>query len=154
MANDHGRTDKYIHEFMGWNMRLDAIQANIMNKLIIHIDKFNEMRRSIAKLYDQNLKIDTFVKTKNYCENSYYQYTLRVKNRDNLQLKLKENSIPTSIFYPIPLHLQQCFQYLKYKQNDFPISEKASNEVISIPMNPFLTNEQIDYIISYIKENL
>jgi UDP-2-acetamido-2-deoxy-ribo-hexuluronate aminotransferase len=66
---------------------------------------------------------------------------------------LKENDIPTSIFYPVPLHLQVCFQYLNNQQGDFPISEKASNEVISIPMNPFLTNQQIDYIINKIKEN-
>jgi UDP-2-acetamido-2-deoxy-ribo-hexuluronate aminotransferase len=85
---------------------------------------------------------------------AWAQYTLRVKNRDIFQLKLKENGIPTSVFYPIPLHLQECFQYLNYKQDDFPISEKASNEVISVPMNSFLTSEQINYIISHIKKNL
>jgi UDP-2-acetamido-2-deoxy-ribo-hexuluronate aminotransferase len=67
---------------------------------------------------------------------------------------LKENDIPTSVFYPVPLHLQECFQYLNNQQGDFPTSEKASNEVISIPMNPFLTNQQIDYIINKIKENI
>jgi UDP-2-acetamido-2-deoxy-ribo-hexuluronate aminotransferase len=76
-----------------------------------------------------------------------------VKNRDALQIKLKENGIPTSVFYPIPLHLQECFQYLHHKQGDFPISEKASNEVVSIPMNPFLTNDQIDYVINKLREN-
>jgi UDP-2-acetamido-2-deoxy-ribo-hexuluronate aminotransferase len=77
-----------------------------------------------------------------------------VKNRDILQQKLKESGIPTSVFYPIPLHFQECFRYLNYKQNDFPISEKASKEVVSLPMNSFLTNEQINYIISSTKENL
>jgi UDP-2-acetamido-2-deoxy-ribo-hexuluronate aminotransferase len=70
-----------------------------------------------------------------------------------LQLKLKENGIPTSVFYPIPLHLQECFKYLNYKQSDFPISEKASKEVLSLPMNPFMLSKQIDYIISKIQEN-
>ena len=68
-----------------------------------------------------------------------------------MQLRLKAKGIPTSIFYPVPLHLQKCFKYLNYKRKDLPISEKASKEVISIPMNPFLTNDQIDYIILNIK---
>ena len=72
---------------------------------------------------------------------------MRVKNRDNLQINLKEKGIPTSVFYPIPLHLQECFKFLRYKQNDFPISEKASKEVISLPLNSLLKEEQINYII-------
>ena len=70
-----------------------------------------------------------------------------------LQNNLKDKNIPTSVFYPVPLHLQECFKYLDYQQGNFPISEKASNEVMSIPMNAFLTNEQIDYIIYNIREN-
>ena len=91
------------------------------------------------------------IKTNRSC--AWAQYTLRVENRDTLQKNLKDKHIPTSVFYPIPLHLQECFKYLDYQQGNFPISEKASNEVMSIPMNAFLTNEQIDYIIYNIREN-
>jgi len=148
MARDHGRTDKYVHEFIGWNMRLDAIQANIMNKLIIHINKFNEMRRSIAKLYDQNLKIDTFVKTKNYCENSYYQYTLRVKNRDKFIEKLKEVGINTGIQWPLSLHQQPAVK----SKISLPNAEKIQSEIVSIPCYPYLKEEEISYVIENINK--
>ena len=76
------------------------------------------------------------------------QYTIRVSNRDNIQAKLKDSGIPTAVHYPVSLHLQECFQYLNYKQGDFPISEQASKEVLSLPMNPFLSNKEIEYITS------
>ena len=85
---------------------------------------------------------------------AWAQYTLRVQNRDKLQIKLKEAGIPTSVFYPIPLHLQECFKYLNYKQGNFSVSDEVSKEVLSIPMNSFLTPEQINYIILKIQENL
>ena len=151
----HGQNKRYHHQYIGIGGRLDTIQAAILLAKLPHFSKELKDRQKVADQYTSGLSniLQTPVIKPNR-SSAWAQYTLRVKNRDNLQLKLKENSIPTSIFYPIPLHLQQCFQYLDYKQNDFPISEKASNEVISIPMNPFLTNEQIDYIISYIKKNL
>jgi UDP-2-acetamido-2-deoxy-ribo-hexuluronate aminotransferase len=151
----HGQNKRYHHQYIGIGGRLDTIQAAILLAKLPHFSKELKNRQKVADQYTSGLSniLQTPVIKPNR-SSAWAQYTLRVKNRDNLQLKLKENSIPTSIFYPIPLHLQQCFQYLKYKQNDFPISEKASNEVISIPMNPFLTNEQIDYIVSKIQENL
>ena len=85
---------------------------------------------------------------------AWAQYTVRVNIRDNIQNKLKTKGIPTSVFYPVSLHLQECFKYLDYKKGDFKISEKASNEVLSLPMNPFLTHDQINYIVSNIKEHV
>ena len=85
---------------------------------------------------------------------AWAQFTVKVNNRDTLQARLKNNGIPTAVYYPMSLHLQECFQYLNYKQGDFPISEKASNEVMSLPMNSFLTNEQVDYVVSKIQENI
>jgi UDP-2-acetamido-2-deoxy-ribo-hexuluronate aminotransferase len=151
----HGQNKRYHHQYIGIGGRLDTIQAAILLAKLPHFSKELKDRQKVADQYTSGLSnILQAPVIKPNRSSAWAQYTLRVKNRDNLQLKLKENSIPTSIFYPIPLHLQQCFQYLKYKQNDFPISEKASNEVVSIPMNPFLTNEQIDYIVSKIQENL
>ena len=144
----HGQNKRYHHQYIGIGGRLDTIQAAILLAKLPHFSKELKDRQKVADQYTSGLSniLQTPVIKPNR-SSAWAQYTLRVKNRDNLQLKLKENSIPTSIFYPIPLHLQQCFQYLKYKQNDFPISEKASNEVISIPMNPFLSDDQIDYIV-------
>ena len=148
MSCDHGRTDKYVHEFIGWNMRLDAIQANIMNKLIVHIDEFNKMRRSIAQIYDENLKTDTFVKTKNYCENSYYQYTIRVKNRDKIISKLRDNGINTGVQWPISLHQQPA---IKSKYN-LPNAEKIQSEILSIPCYPYLQEDELNYVIENINK--
>ena len=82
---------------------------------------------------------------------AWAQYTVRVNNRDDVQAKLKDNGIPTAVYYPISLHLQECFRYLNYKKNDFPISEQASKEVMSLPMNSILTNDEINYICSHLK---
>jgi UDP-2-acetamido-2-deoxy-ribo-hexuluronate aminotransferase len=96
------------------------------------------IQRNCQKFSNSNIKSNR--------TSAWAQYTLRVKNRDDLQLKLKDNNIPTSVFYPIPLNLQECFKYLNSKIGDFPISDKASKEVLSIPMNPFLNDIQIDYL--------
>ena len=79
------------------------------------------------------------------------QCTVRVNNRDTLQAKLKNNDIPTAVHYPMPLHLQECFQYLNYKQGSFPIAERSSKEVMSLPMNPFLTSSEIYKICNSIE---
>jgi UDP-2-acetamido-2-deoxy-ribo-hexuluronate aminotransferase len=151
----HGQNKRYHHKYIGIGGRLDTMQAAILLAKLPHFKKELKDRQKVADHYTNGLsKILQTPVIKLNTSSAWAQYTLRVKKRDILQQKLKENGIPTSVFYPIPLHLQECFQYLNYKQGDFPISEKASNEVMSIPMNPFLTNEQINYIISFIKENL
>jgi UDP-2-acetamido-2-deoxy-ribo-hexuluronate aminotransferase len=150
----HGQNKRYHHRYIGIGGRLDTIQAAILLAKLPYFKKELKYRQKVADHYTNNL--DKILQTpviKPNRSSAWAQYTLRVKNRDTLQVKLKENGIPTSVFYPIPLHLQECFQYLRHQQGDFPISEKASNEVLSIPMNAFLTNEQIDYIIYNIKEN-
>jgi len=109
----------------------------------------------VAENYNNLLKgtLKTPVVKKNR-SSTWAQYTIRVEKRDLLQAKLKKYKIPTAIFYPLPLHLQECFKYLNYKEQDFHIAEQASKEVISLPMNPFLTNEQVEYIANTIKELL
>ena len=151
----HGQNKRYHHKYIGIGGRLDTIQAAILLAKLPYFKKELKDRQKVADYYNNGLfKILQTPVIKPNRSSAWAQYTLRVQKRDALQLKLKENVIPTSVFYPIPLHLQECFRYLNYKQNDFPISEKASNEVISIPMNPFLTNNQIDYICSKINENI
>jgi UDP-2-acetamido-2-deoxy-ribo-hexuluronate aminotransferase len=131
------------------------MQAAILLAKLPYFKKELTVRQKVADHYTSGLsKILQTPVIKPNRSSAWAQYTLRVKNRDALQLRLKENDIPTSIFYPIPLHLQECFQYLNYKQGDFLISEKISKEVISIPINPFLNSKQLDFITYKINENI
>jgi len=151
----HGQNKRYHHKYIGIGGRLDTMQAAILLAKLPYFKKELKDRQKVADYYTNSLsKILQTPVIKPNRSSAWAQYTLRVKNRDTLQIKLKENGIPTSVFYPIPLHLQECFQYLRYQKGDFPISEKASKEVISIPMNPFLTNEQLDFIIFNIRKNI
>lgn len=150
----HGQNKRYHHKYIGIGGRLDTMQAAILLAKLPYFKKELKDRQKVADHYTSGLsKILQTPVIKPNRSSVWAQYTLRVKNRDALQIKLKENGIPTSVFYPIPLHLQECFQYLRHQQGDFPISEKASNEVMSIPMNPFLTDDQIDYVINTLREN-
>lgn len=144
----HGQNKRYHHKYIGIGGRLDTLQAAILLAKLPSFKKELKDRQKVADQFTNKLSktFQTPIIKKNRTS-AWAQYTLRVKNRNDLQLKLKESGIPTSVFYPIPLHLQECFKYLKYKQSDFPVSDQASKEVLSIPINPFLTHEQIDYII-------
>ena len=149
MMRVHGQNKRYHHKYIGMGGRLDTMQAAILLAKLLHYPQELADRQRVAQRYMDELSdsLQTPV-IKSNRSSAWAQYTVRVNNRDELQAKLKENGVPTAVHYPMPLHLQECFQYLKYKQGDFPISEKASNEVMSLPMNSFLTNEQIDYILS------
>ena len=149
----HGQNKRYHHKYIGIGGRLDTLQAAILlAKLPCFKKELNE-RQIIADQYTKKLS-KTFQTpiVKPNRTSTWAQYTLRVNNRENLKLRLKEEGIPTSVYYPIPLNLQECFKYLKIKINKFPISEKASKEVLSLPMNPFLTLEEIDFISRIIKK--
>jgi len=154
MLRVHGQNKRYHHRYIGIGGRLDTIQAGILLAKLPYFSKELIDRQKVSERYTNGLSnIQQTPVIKSNRSSAWAQYTLRVKNRDAFQNKLKDKSIPTSVFYPVPLHLQECFKYLDYQQGNFPISEKASNEVMSIPMNAFLTNEQIDYIIYNIREN-
>ena len=151
----HGQNKKYHHKYIGIGGRLDTLQAAILLAKLPNLKEELKNRQWVADQYTNGLSKDfqTPIIKRNRTS-VWAQYTIRVKNRQNLQLKLKNENIPTSVFYPIPLHLQECFKYLNYKKNDFLISEKMSKEVISIPINPFLTKNQIDYVTTKINKNL
>lgn len=161
----HGSKPKYFHKTVGGNFRLDAIQAAALLVKLNYLDSWSEKRRQNADFYDKNFKSSgLFEKAdikgpvpvykdsddKNY--HIYNQYTLRVPSRDKLRQFLKENDIGAEIYYPLPLHLQECFADLGYKQGDLPEAEKASHQVISIPIYPELTTSQQEYIIQKILE--
>jgi len=151
----HGQNKKYHHQYIGIGGRLDTLQATVLLAKLSHFSKELLEREKIANYYSERLSEVLKTPIINSDRTSVWaQYTIRLNNRDNIQNELKIKSIPTSIFYPVPLHLQECFKYLNYKQGDFLVSEKVANEVISLPMNPFLTNVQLNYIIKNIKDNL
>ena len=155
MLRVHGQNKRNYHRYIGMGGRMDTIQAAILLVKLKYFPQELVDRKLVAEHYSSSLSniIQTPVIKPNR-SSAWAQYTLRVNNRNNFQNELKKKGIPTSIFYPVSLHLQECFKYLNYKLNDFPISEKASNEVISIPINPFLTYDEIDYIISTIKDHI
>ena len=155
MLRVHGQNKRYHHQYIGIGGRLDTLQAGVLLTKLKYFSKELIIRQEISEQYTRGLfdSLQTPIIKENR-SSAWAQYTIRLKNRDNVQSKLKKRGIPTSVFYPVPLHLQQCFKYLNYKKGDFTISEKASNEVISIPMNPFLTSDQINFIISNIKKFL
>lgn len=150
---NHGRKDKYLHDIEGFNFRLDALQAAVLNVKLRHLDKWIEERKSLAKVYDEELS--SHVKALSYSkdvESSYYMYVIAHKKRDALQKSLKEKEIETGIHYPIPLHLQPALSYLGHKKGDFPVAEKLAEEILSIPLFPELNGEQQNIIINAIKD--
>lgn len=147
----HGSHRKYYHKFIGFNNRLDAIQAALLSVKLKYVDSWNERRREIAAKYTSLL--NTYVKTPSEPEgyySVYHQYTIRTEERDRLKAFMNERGVSTAIHYPLPLHLQLAFEYLGYKKGDFPVAEKACGEVLSLPVYPELTDEMVDYVIETI----
>ena len=145
----HGQSIRYHHKYIGMGGRLDTIQAAVLNVKLKYYSKDLTLRQEVASKYTKALKNKsnlTLPYLDDKATSAWAQYSVRVKNRDELQEKLKIVGIPTAVHYPMPLHLQECFKYLGYKKGDFPISEIVSQEIMSLPMNPYITNEEISYI--------
>ena len=153
MLLNHGQNERYKHKYIGINGRLDAVQAAILEVKLRHFDKEVKLRQEIGQRYSTLLAdadvITPFIEAQS--TSVYAQYSVRVKDRASMVAKLSEKAIPTAVHYPMPLHLQEAFIYLGYKAGDFPISERVSEEIMSLPMSPYLTNEQQDFIVSAIK---
>jgi len=148
----HGAEVKYFHDIVGINSRLDGIQAAILNVKLKYLDEWNQQRIKIAQKYSKYL--DKYVKTPETKEDSthiYHQYVIRTKKRDQLKNYLEKNGISTGIYYPKPLHLQECFKELGYKEGDMPVSEKSVQTVLSIPIYAEMSEDQVDYVIDNIK---
>lgn len=146
----HGQSKRYHHKYIGMGGRLDTIQAAVLNVKLKYYPKDLAKRAEVASKYTKALESKSglvlpFVDKK--ATSAWAQYSIRIKNRDEVQNRLKDAGIPTAVHYPMPLHLQECFKYLGYKKGDFPISEIVSNEIMSLPMNPYVTDEEINYIV-------
>lgn len=148
----HGASAKYRHQFLGYNSRLDALQAALLRVKLSHLDRWNEQRRANARYYDERLAgVVTTPVSRPYNHHIYNQYTIRTKHRDELKAHLAEYGVSTEVHYPLSLSLQPAFAGLGHKPGDFPIAEAASKEVLSLPVYPELTQAQQDFIIETIK---
>ncbi|SRR5579884_1885559 len=151
----HGRTGKYIHDWIGINSRLDALQAAVLRVKLRYLDSWSDRRSENADIYrkllaDRQLPI-TLPNTLPYqTRHIYNQFVIRCESRDELQAYLKKHGIGTEVYYPVPLHLQKCFSDLGYKAGDFPVSEKLAAEALALPVHPELSVDQIEYICSTI----
>jgi UDP-2-acetamido-2-deoxy-ribo-hexuluronate aminotransferase len=137
--------------------RLDTIQAAVLNVKLKYYEKDLALRQKVAQKYtellkskNQLLKTPTVIHDRN---SAWAQYSIRIKNREEVQNKLKDTGVPTAVHYPIPLHLQECFSYLGYQKGDFPISETISKEILSLPINPYMKDEDLAYIVTNLLEN-
>ena len=160
----HGSKPKYVHKFRGGNFRLDALQAAILNVKLPHLDRWTHQRQENALRYADLFREGDLVKHRQvelpyeaYADKKvrehhiYNQFVIRVKNRDGLLSHLKDKGIGTEVYYPIPLHLQDCFLALGYKAGDFPESERAAKETLALPIYPELTMEMQKFVVNIIE---
>lgn len=151
---NYGSEKHYYNKYMGFNSRLDEMQAAILRVKLKHLEEFNEERKIIAQLYSNGLQDTNLILpyVPEWTEPTWHQFVIRTKKRDELQEYLKSKGIGTLIHYPLPIHLQEAYKNLIYKKGDFPIAEKMANEVLSLPMYPYLTENNIKIITNYVKE--
>ena len=153
MLLNHGQNERYKHKYIGINGRLDGVQAAVLGVKLKHFDKEVKHRDEIGSRYSDLLE-DAEVITPKIAESNtsvYAQYSIRVQNREQLIEKLNAKKIPTAVHYPVPLHLQEAFAELNYNEGDFPISEMVSKQIMSLPMSPYLTEAEQDFIVEAIK---
>jgi len=147
LLRNHGTTGPYEHSFMGYNSRLDEIQAAILRIKLRHIDEYNKKRSNIAKLYTSilgdSIKCPLELPDRSHV---YHQYTIQSPLRNKIKEVLKNSAISSVVYYPLPLHLQEAFKYLGYSEGDFPECETAAQEVLSLPVYPELEPERAEYI--------
>ena len=152
---DHGSSKKYIHQTpLGWNSRLDSIQAAVLSIKLKKLDQWNASRRQAAQLYNQvlsDLPVELPVEP-DYAQHVYHLYVIRVQDREALQKALSERGIGVGLHYPIPLHLQKAYQHLGLPEGSYPNTEKSASTLLSLPMHQNLTQEQIEFVGRAIKE--
>ncbi|MCK4827820.1 DegT/DnrJ/EryC1/StrS family aminotransferase [bacterium] len=152
MLANHGRKEKYNHEFEGINSRLDGLQAAILDVKLKHLEKWIERRRAIAKIYDEELK--NIVITPDVLpdvRHVYHLYVIRVKNRNRIKEFLAEREIHTGIHYPIPLPFLKAYGYIEHKPEDFPTTYLLKDEILSLPIHGSMSDDQVEYVIKQLK---
>jgi dTDP-4-amino-4,6-dideoxygalactose transaminase len=151
---EHGSTERYYHDEVGYNYRMEGFQGAVLGVKLKHLQKWTKERRRVAHRYYELLR-DTplqLSREANYAESAWHLYIVRHPQRDELKKFLDENGVGNAVHYPIPLHLQKAYAYLGHKPGDFPVAEKAAREVLSLPIYPELTDTQIQRVVEVIKE--
>ncbi len=149
----HGSKPRYYHSHIGINGRLDAIQAAVLSVKLKYLNGWSEKRRSFAAYYTECLKElpIRLPKIESHNVHIFHQYVIATPHRNALMKHLENHGIETAIYYPVPLHLQKCFEYLGYNRNSLPEAERASDETLALPIFPEITQKEQDYVISHIK---
>lgn len=154
ILRDHGSSKKYYHQVVGWNARMDGFQGAVLSVKLKYLSAWNEGRRKNAQLYNAKLSGFNGVITPpemDYAKHVYHVYALRVKDRDGLISKLGEKGIGTNVHYPVPVHLQNAYEFLGLPKGSFPVAEKVASEFVSLPMFAELTEEQVRYVAEEVK---
>ncbi len=157
MLRDHGQAQKYYHDLIGWNCRMDGIQGAILSVKLKYLESWNEARRANARIYDEALKeVDgiTLPCEAGYGRHVYHLYAVRVPQRDLLSNTLKEKGISCGIHYPVPVHLQNAYSHLGIESGSLPVSEACALDFLSLPMYAELTEEQIYYVTDCVNKIL
>jgi len=152
---DHGQVRKYHHRFIGWNCRMDGIQAAVLSVKLQHLERGNTLRRRHALEYNEALdRVEELVRpfAAPYAEHVYHVYAIRVRDRDEAMWRLQQKGIQCGVHYPVPIHLQKAYRNLGYETGRFPVSERTALEFISLPMFPELTSAQIGMVALALKE--
>jgi dTDP-4-amino-4,6-dideoxygalactose transaminase len=155
MLRDYGRKDRYQHKIKGYNSRLDTVQAVILSAKLDYLDQWNQMRNEHAAYYFELLNGASGITVpviKNDRTHVFQTFAVRVSDRDRVLDGMKDKGIGVLIHYPIPVHLQEAYADLGYKEGDFPVSEQVANEVLSLPMFPHMNKDQIEYVCASLKE--
>jgi dTDP-4-amino-4,6-dideoxygalactose transaminase len=152
---DHGSSKRYEHVFPGLNMRMEGIQGGILSVKLKHLDRWNDQRRQAAAEYDKALA-DTGIEVPvemDYSRHVYHLYVIQSDNRDALRQQLSDVGIESGLHYPIPLHLQEAYRFLGYKQGDFPVTERVKSRILSLPMYPGIDSKSVERVASEVRES-
>ncbi len=153
---NHGQTDQYHHTMIGGNFRLNTMQAAILSAKLPHLAAFNMRRNEIAQQYNEILAATPSIRTPriaDHCQSCFHQYSILTDQRDALREHLNSQSIGSGIYYPVPLHLQPCFEFLGYEAGDFPVSEETAKRILSLPVHPMLTDADVKRVASCIVQH-
>jgi dTDP-4-amino-4,6-dideoxygalactose transaminase len=157
VLRDHGQVRKYHHTMVGWNCRMDGIQAAVLSIKLRHLERGNQLRRVHALQYNQAFEgVDDLVMPSEatYARHVYHIYAIRVQDRNEVMRDLEEKGIGCGVHYPVPIHLQEAYRNLGYSRGAFPVSERTAGEFISLPMFPELTEAQIQFVAEAVKDSI
>jgi len=157
ILRDHGQVRKYYHTMIGWNCRMDGIQAAVLSVKLQHLKRGNDLRRAHALRYKEALsKVEELVipVEATYAQHVYHVYAIRVKERAEFIQSLTNKGIGCGVHYPVPIHLQEAYRALGYKKGSFPIAESTAEEFVSLPMFPELTEAQLQRVVEAVKDSL